>query len=157
MFTIPGNSVREFINGKRVGYFSFITLLLLILGISHVLVDFAQVKMSDLMPESSKSAVNEFQAFTKKYFKSMLLFTIPFYSVFSFIWFRKSKLNLTEHFVLNLYKTVAESLIGLLFLIVTIFYANIKVLTLIYSFISLFTLVYAFFCFINNSFQLIII
>ena len=109
------------------------------------------------MPESSKSAVNEFQAFTKKYFKSMLLFTIPFYSVFSFIWFRKSKLNLTEHFVLNLYKTVAESLIGLLFLIVTIFYANIKVLTLIYSFISLFTLVYAFFCFINNSFQVIII
>ena len=157
MFTIPGNSVREFINGKRVGYFSFITLLLLILGISHVLVDFAQVKMSDLMPESSKSAVNEFQAFTKKYFKSMLLFTIPFYSIFSFIWFRKSKLNLTEHFVLNLYKTVAESLIGLLFLIVTIFYANIKVLTLIYSFISLFTLVYAFFCFINNSFQVIII
>ena len=157
MFTIPGNSVREFINGKRVGYFSFITLLLLILGISHVLVDFAQVKMSDLMPESSKSAVNEFQAFTKKYFKSMLLFTIPFYSIFSFIWFRKSKLNLTEHFVLNSYKTVAESLIGLLFLIVTIFYANIKVLTLIYSFISLFTLVYAFFCFINNSFQVIII
>ena len=118
MFTRPGNCVREFINGKRVGYFSFITLLLLILGISHVLVDFAQVKMSDLMPESSKSAVNEFQAFTKKYFKSMLLFTIPFYSIFSFIWFRKSKLNLTEHFVLNLYKTVAESLIGLLFLIV---------------------------------------
>lgn len=35
LFLRPGHSVREFINGKRVGYSSFITLLILILGISH--------------------------------------------------------------------------------------------------------------------------
>lgn len=144
LFTRPGHSVRGFINGKRVGYFSFVTMLLLILGISLFLDEFAQVKMSDLMPESSKGAMNELQELTKKYPKLMLLLTIPFYSIFSFLWFRKSKLNLTEHFVLNSYKTVAESLIGLLFLIVTIFYTNIKVLTIIYSFITLFTLIYAF-------------
>ena len=108
MFTKPGHSIREFINGKRVGYFSFVTLLLLILGISHFLGEYAQVKISDLMPESSKGIMNELAEFTKKYPKSMLLITIPFYSIFSFLWFRKSKLNLTEHFVLNSYKTVAE-------------------------------------------------
>ena len=144
LFTRPGHSIREFINGKRVGYFSFVTLLLLILGISHFLGEYAQIKISDLMPESSKGAINEVQEFTKKYPKSMLLVTIPFYSIFSFLWFKKTKLNLTEHFVLNSYKTVAESLIGLLFLIITIFYTDIKVLTIIYSFISLLTLVYAF-------------
>lgn len=143
LFSRPGHSIREFINGKRVSYFSFVTLLLLILGVSHFLGDYAQVKLSDLMPENSKGTMNELQEFTKKYPKLMLLITIPFYSFFSFLWFRKSKLNLTEHFVLNSYKTVGESLIGLFFLIVTIFYSNIKVLTIIYSFISLSTLVYA--------------
>ena len=144
LFTRPGHSIREFINGKRVGYFSFVTLLLLILGISHFLGEYTQVKMSDLMPESSKGAINEIQEFTKRNPKTMLLITIPFYSIFSFLWFRKSKLNLTEHFVLNSYKTVAESLIGLLFLIVTIFYTNIRVLIIIYSIIGLLTLFYAF-------------
>lgn len=144
LFTRPGHSVREFINGKRVGYFSFVTMLLLILGISHFLGEYSQVKISDLMPENSKGITNEFEEFTKKYPKLMLLITIPFYSIFSFLWFRKSKLNLTEHFVLNSYKTVAESIIGLLFVIVTIFVSNIKALTLIYSFISLLTLIYAF-------------
>ncbi|MGC4232091.1 MAG: DUF3667 domain-containing protein [Niabella sp.] len=144
LFTRPGHSIREFINGKRVGYFSFFTLLVLILGISHFLGEYSQVKLSDIMPESSKGAVNELQEFTKKYPKLTLLFTIPVYSIFSFLWFRKSKLNLTEHFVLNAYKTVVESLISLLFLIITIFYTNIKVLTIIYSFISLLTLIYAF-------------
>ena len=144
LFTRPGHSIREFINGKRIGYFSFVTLLLLILGISHFLAEYANVKVSDLVPESSKGAINELQEFTKKYPKLMLLITIPFYSIFSFLWFRKSKLNLTEHFVLNSYKTVAESLIALLFIVVTIFFTNIKALTLIYSLISLCSLVYAF-------------
>jgi hypothetical protein len=144
LFTRPGHSIREFINGKRVGYFSFVTLLLLILGISHFLGEYAQVKLSDLMPENSKGAINELQEFTKKYPKAMLLLTIPFYSIFSFLWFRKSKLNLTEHFVLNSYKTVGESLIALTFTIITIFYTNLKVLTIIYSIIGFISLAYAF-------------
>lgn len=144
LFSRPGHSVREFINGKRVGYFSFVTLLLLILAISHFLGEFTQVKISDLMPETSKAAMNDLQLFAKNYPKSTLLLTIPFYSIFSFIWFKKAKLNLAEHFVLNSYRTVAESLIALLFLIITIFFTNIKVLTIIYSLISLLTLVYAF-------------
>lgn len=144
LFTRPGHSIREFVNGKRVGYFSFVTLLLLILTISHFLEGYVQVKISDLMPENSRNDMNDLQEFTKKYPKSMLLLTIPFYSFFSFLWFRKSKLNLSEHFVLNSYKTVSELLIWLFFLIVTILYTNIKVLTIIYSFIVLSTLFYAF-------------
>ena len=144
LFTRPGHSIREFINGKRIGYFSFVTLLLLILAISHFLGEYAQVKLSDLMPESSKSVMNELQEFTKKNPKTTLLLTIPFYSSFSFLWFRKSKLNLTEHFVLNSYKTIGESLIALLFVIITIFFSNIKVLTIVYSIISLSTIFYAF-------------
>lgn len=51
LFTRPGHSIREFIFGKRVGYFSFVTLLLIIFGVSHFLGEYAQVKLSDLTPE----------------------------------------------------------------------------------------------------------
>ena len=144
LFTRPGHSIREFINGKRVGYFSFVTLLVIILGISHFIGEYSQVKLSDLMPEDSKESMNAIESFTKKYPKFTLLLTIPFYSIFSFLWFRKSKLNLTEHFVLNSYKTVAESIIGLIFTVITVFYINQKGLMTIYSFVVLFSLIYAF-------------
>jgi len=144
LFTRPGHSIREFINGKRVGYFNFLTLLVIILGVSHFVGEYSQVKLSDLMPESSKESMNVIEEFTKKYPKITLLLTIPFYSVFSFLWFRKSKLNLTEHFVLNSYKTVVESILGLFFTITTVFYTNQKGLMSIYSFVVFFSLIYTF-------------
>lgn len=144
LFTRPGHSVREFINGKRVVFFNFVTLLLIIVGISHLLGEYTQIKISDLMPEDSKGTMNELEELTKKFPKTTLLLAIPFYSFFSLFWFRKSKLNLTEHFVLNSYKTVAELLIALLFTIITIFYANLKVLFIVYGLISVFSFIYAF-------------
>jgi len=144
LLTRPGHSIRKFINGKRVGYFSALTLLLIILGVSHFVGEYSQVKLSDLTPESSKESMNAIEEFTKKYPKFTLILTIPFYSVFSFLWFRKSKLNLTEHFVLNSYKTVAESIIELIFIIITVFYTNQKGLITIYSFVMLFSLIYSF-------------
>ena len=144
LFIRPGHSIREFINGKRVGYFSFVTLLIIVLGVSHFVGEYSQVKLSDLMPENSKESMNAIEELTKKYPKFTLLLTIPFYSVFSFLWFRKSKLNLSEHFVLNSYKTVAESIIGLIFTVITVFYINQKGLMTIYSFVVLFSLIYSF-------------
>lgn len=144
LFTRPGHSIREFINGKRVGYFSVVTLLIIILGISHFVSEYSQVNLSDLMPESSKESMNIIEEFTKEYPKFTLLLTIPFYSIFSFLWFRKSKLNLTEHFILNSYRTASELIIGLVFTIITVFYSNQKGLMVIYSFVVFFSLVYAF-------------
>tara|TARA_B110000259_G_C13918477_1_gene363840 strand:- start:398 stop:787 length:390 start_codon:yes stop_codon:yes gene_type:complete len=70
LFTRPGHSIREFINGKRVKYFSVVTLLLIILAISHFVSEYSQVKLSDLMPESSKESINVIEEFTKEHPKS---------------------------------------------------------------------------------------
>jgi hypothetical protein len=70
LFTRPGHSIREFINGKRVGYFNFVTLLLLILGISHFLGEYAQVKISDLIPDSADfnfDGITDFSIFESSY------------------------------------------------------------------------------------------
>lgn len=132
LFTRPGHSVREYVQGKRVNYFNFITLIVLILAISSLLAPYVHVKVSDLMPETSKATMNSFESFAAKYPKIIVLVAIPVYSLFSFIWFRKAGFNYSEHLVLNSYKTATELLIGLSFTILTVFYTNINVLTLIY-------------------------
>jgi len=144
LFTRPGHSIRDYINGKRVGHFSFVTLLLIILGVSHFVGEYSTVKLSDLMPIDSKKTMNVVEEFSNNHPKITLLLAIPLFSVFSFFWFRRSKLNLTEHFVLNSYKTVAELIIGLLFTVITVIYTNQKGLMTIYSIVLIVSLVYTF-------------
>jgi membrane-associated HD superfamily phosphohydrolase len=136
LFTRPGHSIREYIEGKRVNYFPFVTLIVLILAISALLAPYSHIKLADLMPEASKAMTNSFESFATKYPKIILLIAIPVNSLFSFIWFRKAKFNYSEHLVLNSYKTAAELIFGLTFSIIAIFYTNISVLSLIYFVLS---------------------
>ncbi|MES2826928.1 MAG: DUF3667 domain-containing protein [Bacteroidota bacterium] len=133
LFTRPGHSVRAFVLGKRANYFNFITLLLTLLAISAIVVSYAHFDMMDMMPEASRKSMNSFQKFATKYPKVMLLITIPFYSLFSYVWFKKAKFNLSEHLVLNSYKTAAELIIGIVFTAVTIFYTDKSGLMILYS------------------------
>jgi len=144
LFTRPGHSIREFINGRRARYFNFASLLVIILAVSHFIGEYSPVKLSDLMPESSKESMDVLGELTKEYPKITLILTIPLYSVFSFIWFRKSKLNLTEHIVLNSYKTATELIVGLIFTIISVVYTNETGLMIIYSFVAFFSLAYTF-------------
>lgn len=141
LFTSPGHTIREFIQGKRVKVFNFVTLLIIIIGVSHFLSDYSSIKMSDIMPDK-EGFMKEYENVTKKNPKLILLLTIPFYSIITFFWFKKAKLNLTEHFVLNSYKTAGEFLIALVFTCISIFYTNIFHLKLILAVISLTSSVY---------------
>lgn len=132
LFTRPGNSVREFIQGKRARFFSFVTLIVVILAISGLLAPYVHVRISDLMPEASRATMNSLEKFSTKNPKVIILILIPLYSLFTFLWFRKAKLNYSEHLVLNSYKTAAELIIALIFTILTIFYTNITTLFYIY-------------------------
>lgn len=132
LFTRPGHSVREFIQGKRANYFNFVTLILVILTVSSLLSPYIHIKLADLMPGSNRSAMNSFEAFATKYPKILIVVTIPLNSLFSFIWFRKAKLNYSENLVLNSYKAAAELIIGLIFSIFAIFYTQTKTLAFVY-------------------------
>lgn len=128
----PGDSVREFIQGKRVGFFSFVTLIILLLAISSLLAPYVQVHLADIMPPNSKQTFSAYENFATKYPKVIILILIPLYSSFSYFWFKKAKLNYSEHLVLNSYKTAVELILALLFTIITIFYTHIPTLLIIY-------------------------
>lgn len=142
LFTRPGHSVRAFIEGKRAPYFSYITLMIILIGLGHFLGEFSHLKLTDIVPEKSKAVMSEIERFSTKYPKLVPLFTIPISSLFSFLWFRKAKLNGTEHVIMNTYKASAELIIGILFSVVTIFYHNKQVLYLLYNVTALLTTVY---------------
>lgn len=144
LFTAPGHAVREFINGKRVRLFNFFSLLLIIIAASHFISSYSHFKVSDIMPDSSGGFMKDFEKVTKENPKLILLMTIPFYSLFTFLWFRKAKLNLSEHFVLNSYRTAGELVITTLFSIITIFYTNRNGLMIILFLISLSSYIYSF-------------
>ena len=132
LFTRPGHSVREFIQGKRARLFNFVTLIMIILTVSTLLAPYIHIRLTDIMPKNIQATMGEIEKFSTKYPKLMVLILIPFYSLFSFVWFKKAKLNYSEHLVLNSYKTSVELIIGLLFSILTIFYTNPTSLFIIY-------------------------
>lgn len=154
LFTRPGHSVREFIQGKRVPYFSFVTLILLILTVSGLIAPYTHGKMSDLMPQGSRAMMNSLEKFISEHPKLVLIIAIPIYSFFSFIWFRKAKLNFSEHLVLNSNRIIVELIIGLLVSALTIFYTNTKVLVFLYfgllSFLGLFYSIWFYYQFFSG-------
>lgn len=132
LFTRPGHSIREYVEGKRAKHFNFISLLIIGLAVSSFLNAYTEIKIIDLVSETSKDAMGVIEKFTTKYPKLTMAILIPINAMFSFLWFRKAKYNYSEHLVLNSYKSVGDMVVGLAFTTLTIFYTNIKVLSFLY-------------------------
>ncbi|AZA95680.1 DUF3667 domain-containing protein [Chryseobacterium shandongense] len=132
LFTRPGHSIREYIQGKRVNYFSFVTLILLLLTLTAMLTPYVHVKVSDLVSPQSRAMMNSMEEYMTAHPKQVLIISIPIYSLFSFLWFRKSGVNFSEHLVLNSYRVIPELIVGLIISALTIFYSNTTVLALLY-------------------------
>ena len=131
LFTRPGNSVREFIEGKRVPYFSFITLILLILTVSGLMAPYIHITAADLVPANGKALTSEFEKIISRYPKLYLIITIPVYSLLSFLWFKRAKFNYSEHLVMNSYRIIPEMLFNFIGSAVSIFYSNKQVLIIL--------------------------
>ncbi|MDP2209534.1 MAG: DUF3667 domain-containing protein [Bacteroidota bacterium] len=136
LFTRPGHSIRDYIQGKRAKHFNCFTLLILIITVGHIVGEYSTVRLADFASSDSKEFVTELETATTTYPKLFVLLTIPIYGLISFLWFRTSKQNYTEHVILNSYKSAGELLIASLFTILTIFYTNLSVLKIVYSWMT---------------------
>lgn len=108
LFTRPGDSIREFIEGKRVKHFKPIISLVIILATIYGLLSH-YFKMEVL--EVDSNFVSDNTSFLKDllkirnwiydHFVWVSLLSIPLYSLGTLFAFRKQKYNFTEHIVLN--------------------------------------------------------
>ena len=79
LYTRPGHSIREYIQGKRAKYFNYFTLMLLIYAISHFLAKIPEKSVYDIMIDNNISVGN--YKVLKEYAKFIMLLYIPLYSL----------------------------------------------------------------------------
>lgn len=103
--------------GKRVKHFNYLTFIILIITIGHIVGNFSDIKLIDttFYFTSNKDIVTRFDEMTADYPKLFTLIKLPFLAVFTLLFFRKSKHNFTEFLILNTYKVCGELLIAIAF------------------------------------------
>jgi hypothetical protein len=127
IFTRPGHSIREYTSGKRITHLNYFTLLVIVLLAFSLVEQLTPFHYADLM-ETDKEILERFETLLKKYPKFIYLGIIPFYALFSFIFFKRAKQNYAEHFVLNTFKTSALIILNILFIAVASFIKDTSIL-----------------------------
>ncbi|MCI9846427.1 DUF3667 domain-containing protein [Flavobacterium pectinovorum] len=101
LFTRPGHSVREFIEGKRVKHFKPFSLVVVLATLYGFLFHSFHV---DLFGDSSEIDLSGFNEWSVTHFSWITIATIPIFTLGTYICFRKQGYNFIEYFVLNSFK-----------------------------------------------------
>ena len=114
LFTRPGNSIREFLEGKRVKHFKPISLVLILAGIYGLLFHFFKINMfADYVVISGSGTgsgekviqINEFiekaSEWIAQHYAILALLQIPIFTVGTYLCFRKAGYNFVEHLIIN--------------------------------------------------------
>ena len=123
LFTRPGDSIREFVEGKRVKHFKPISLVIILATLYGVLRHLFHFSVLD------KKAVSKFQGveyeslneWISHHYYWIILLSIPMFSIASYIVFRKQGYNYVEFFILNTFKA-SQRLFLRIFTFPVIFY-----------------------------------
>lgn len=140
LFTRPGHSMREFIEGKRANHFNYFSFALIILVIEYYLTRFSSIKSSDLYEDVNE--ISGYQKVAKDYYKIITLAGIPLFALASYFVFKRSKLNYTEHLIINLYRMSVAGIIMAVYIVITIFYSNMEVLNILFRTVPLVEIIY---------------
>jgi hypothetical protein len=142
LFTRPGHSIREYVQGKRVKHFNCFATLILLLTIGYFLSKGAKIDMSQIF--EYPNTITGLLKVLKDYSKIVVFLGVPIYSFASFLLFKKSKQNYTENLVLNLYMLCGAVAIGLLMNLCMIFSNNISFLQIVHQITFILVLTYIF-------------
>lgn len=133
LFSRPGHSIREFIQGRRIRHFKPISMVI-VLAVFYGLfyhtfgIDNTRPFISAENQDIDYASYNEWIAM---HFSWLTLASIPFYTFGTFICFRKQGYNLTEYFILNTFKASQRLFVHIATFPLLVFYsgtAHIKTL-----------------------------
>ncbi len=137
LITRPGYAVREFVDGERIRYFNYLTLLLLLIAVDSFIDSVSGIRISDIMPGSvDRNHYRFFEDFARKYPKLMVLGLIPVYAATSWLFFRKARQNYAEHLVLNAYRACGEFLIAMTISVTALITKDISILRTLYFLVT---------------------
>jgi hypothetical protein len=102
LFTRPGHSIREYLDGKRVKHFEPIALLLTVATFYGVLYHYFGINLFEGSEvPGNKINTKMINDWMSNNFSLETLLLVPLYSLGSYIAFWKQKYNFIEHFYLN--------------------------------------------------------
>jgi len=112
-FSRPGKAALDYISGKRIRYYNVFYLSLLLIGLNLLLSHFYDGFRhgTDEIPKEGLAL----RDFFSKYLKLILLGIVPILAVNSMLVFRRLKLNLAEHFIINGINLVGMLVISIFF------------------------------------------
>ena len=138
LFIRPGHAAREYVQGRRVTYYNFFSMIFLIVAIDILLQGFSKIRLSELYEGSvkSKGFLDFVDKLNNEYAKPFVLGMIPVYAAFAYLLFRRAKMNFAEHFVANSYRAAMELSLGVLITLSTVFISDLSVFAIITNIIA---------------------
>lgn len=129
LFTRPGHSIREYIQGQRTQHYNYFTLFLITVAISNFISHYSLTDTLDLY--ENKNEMTGFDKVYNKYDKLILFLNIPFWALIVWIGFKKSMHNYIECIVLLIYLLCGILSVNLISNLASIFYNDINLLRII--------------------------
>lgn len=122
LFTRPGHSIREFIDGKRVNHFKPLSLVVVLAALYGFLYHYFHINLfvntSDIKIDWQK-----FNEWTSTHFAWVTIANIPIFTIGTYICFRSQGYNFVEYFVLNTFRA-SQKLIVAIVLFPLLYYFN---------------------------------
>lgn len=141
MLSRPGDSVREYLKGKRVNHYNYLSFLTVCLAASYFIGGFVALNFEDVLLDSGADH-SAFQTWVTENPKLFLIFTIPVFALFSMLWFSKARYNISEHVVINCYRAAGEVIIGLPFIVACLLKFSTSSLSTLFYLTSLVVVAY---------------
>lgn len=121
MFTTPGHTIRNYLEGKRVRHIQPLSFILILAGFYILLCHWFHLNLFTLSSESAtKLALDnhsmDMDEFMLKNFGWLTLATIPFYTVGTFVCFYNQGYNFTEYLILNTFKAGQRLIVQIILL-----------------------------------------
>lgn len=127
LFTRPGHSTRDYINGKRVTHINYFSLLVILILIFSLVENVTPFQYSDLS-DGDQEIFEAIDIALKKYPKFVYIGIIPLLAIFSYLFFQKARQNYAENIVLNSFKTAAVIAMNILFISFVSFVKDISII-----------------------------
>ncbi|HKO78615.1 MAG TPA: DUF3667 domain-containing protein [Flavobacterium sp.] len=141
LFTRPGHSIREFIEGKRVKHFKPLSLVMVLatayVALIHLLHIELIVKTNTTVDPSVHIDPVKIGEWMQSHFAWITIAFIPLHTIGTIITFRKQGYNFFEYFILNTYKAAQKLYIAILFIPVFYYYSGTSGITTITKIIIL--------------------
>ncbi len=112
LFTRPGYTLKEYLQGKRVKHFKPFAFVVLLSTICTIL-----IKLIEYLIEKEMPGIKFPSYFFSKYLSLLIFLMIPVLSLATFLFYYKKKFNYWEHFLINTY---LASCLNIFFLLIKI-------------------------------------